>query len=93
MAGDPLARGEGQAGGIIPTTTDEEAVHGVSVSHIRECRREQDRPVEGTKTSTLVLAPAPPDRMIPGMEIIIRELLPVLLTLCSRSRGSGGDKM
>ena len=38
VAGDPLARGEGQAGcisrGVIPTT-DEEAVHGVvlSISH------------------------------------------------------------
>ena len=43
--------------------------------------------MEGTKTSTLVLAPYPPDRMIPGMEIIIRVLLPVLLTLCSREPG------
>jgi hypothetical protein len=46
--------------------------------------REQDRPVEGTKTSTLVEAPCPPDRIIPGMKIIIRVLLLVLLTLCSR---------
>jgi hypothetical protein len=34
-----------------------------------------------------VLAPYPPDMMIPGMEIIIRVLLPVLLTLCSRESG------
>jgi hypothetical protein len=42
VAGDPLARGEGQAGGTnniveIPPT-DEEAVHGVLVSRIREWR-------------------------------------------------------
>jgi hypothetical protein len=43
--------------------------------------------VEGTKTSTLVLAPYPPDRMIPGMEIIIRVLLPDLLTLSIREPG------
>ena len=43
--------------------------------------------MEGEKTSTLVQAPTPPDRMIPGMEIIIRVLLPVLLTLCSREPG------
>ena len=43
VAGDPLARGEGQAGGSssrgeLPITTDNEAVHGVAVSPIRECR-------------------------------------------------------
>jgi hypothetical protein len=45
--------------------------------------------VEGTKTSTLSLPrlPRPPEMMIPGMEIIIRVLLPVLLTLCSREPG------
>ena len=35
---------------------------------------EQDRPLKGTKTSTLISAPYPPDRMIPAMEIIIRIL-------------------
>ena len=37
VAGDPLARGEEQAGGrgVLPTT-DEEAVHGVVVSLIRK---------------------------------------------------------
>ena len=50
---------------------------------------EQDRPVEGTKTSTLVsLSPSPPpEMMIPGMVIIIRVLLRVVLTLCSRESG------
>ena len=45
--------------------------------------------MEGIKTSTLVRPTPlnPPDRMIPGMEIIIRVLLPVLLTLCSREPG------
>ena len=41
MAGDPLARCEGQAGGksrgVIPTT-DKEAVHGVVKSLIGQCR-------------------------------------------------------
>jgi hypothetical protein len=49
--------------------------------------REQDRPVDGTKTSTLCSAIYPPERMIPDMKIIIRVLLQVLLTLCSRESG------
>jgi hypothetical protein len=54
VAGDPLARGEVQTGGsnirlVIPTTTYEEAVHGVVISLIRQFRKWTRLPSGGDK--------------------------------------------